>query len=132
MRYIQTFRHDFYLCVFVKAKGNYVVVFLKKMAFHIYANKHYVSSGWKAVQWRLYTRAQIVSFRNMDISSCDNVGSRCAKGSAEVERNVRNWVNRDIGDGHKLSDLLALRKQKSEIGRSCEHGNELYSSLYFV
>lgn len=48
----------------------------------------------------------------MDISSYENAGSCCGKGSSKVERNVRNCFNRVTGDFHKLSDLRALRKQK--------------------
>ena len=49
----------------------------------------------------------------MDISSYENAGTRCGMGSGKVKWNVRNWLNRNIGDCHKKSDLCALRKQNN-------------------
>ena len=44
-------------------------VYLKEGALNICANSYYVRSGWKAVQWCFSTRTQIISFKNMGISS---------------------------------------------------------------
>jgi intergrase/recombinase len=88
------------------------VALSEKSALNSCANNHYVRSGWKAVQWRFQTRTQIVSFRNMDISSLEIAGSRCGTGSVKVEWNVRYWVNKVIGDGQTVSGLRTLRKKK--------------------
>ena len=44
----------------------------------------------------------------MECGSKKNAGSRCGTGSDKLERNIRNWVYKDIGNGHKVSDLGAL------------------------
>jgi hypothetical protein len=49
----------------------------------------------------------------MEYDSQKNAGSR-GTGSDKVEWNVRNWLNKDISDGHKVPDLRALSSRRSE------------------
>jgi hypothetical protein len=47
----------------------------------------------------------------MDISSQEIAGSSCGTVSSKVEWNVRNWVNKETDDGHRVSGLRVLGKK---------------------